>query len=568
VTNTSDIPGDNAPPAVELRSPDCVMRLSRMGASFPSRLSFMRSMLRHLTRTRASVDCTLWEMNDEGYGRAVYQTKFDGHTYSLVAFSTELAPENRTDRVIAEAWDTSYVLFDGIPEAQDLERLAQNAPRQEAGRFDERDLVLSRANKSVRLFEHVADSLANGRQPDVGLIRSIGYLMRTTAVYGNGKFGIADRDVIAGRPGLGGPFRAEMLQVWLIRGFTHDLVEHIARSRDPEKFVPLARPLKRYLGIGNATGLGMAPFLVNHPLLLNNWVIAKETALARVRAQPAATAATAAHAGRLFERVKQHLVQWNVDDHEHMQRIVVLRREFRELSDNLDAAWWSEPFPWERLIAASEPYSLECQELVVSLALEPHGELIDDLEAEMSSEAHPVLLPAMRIAELRKWLHSSFAFALQTDFSNRQESAQFWYVSEEKLEPRLGSRYQEEGAQLEQPLDIARRVQALSKDLASASENETVAEFLMRLPVHRLAVLRVQTIAQNPYSEIRDNLISEQCLPIDMLRFKLAFFGASKFDPRSDRWTRIALYQGAPLFDELAAADADDWWLPVLEVAD
>ena len=53
-------------------------------------------------------------------------------------------------------------------------------------------------------------------------------------------------------------------------------------------------------------------------------------------------------------------------------------------------------------------------------------------------------------------------------------------------------------------------------------------------------------------------------LPIDMLRCKLAFFGASKFDPKSDRWTRITLCQGAPLFDELD--NADDWWLPVASI--
>ena len=48
---------------------------------------------------------------------------------------------------------------------------------------------MSRANKSLRLFTHVVDSLARGRQPEPALLGSIGYLMRTTAVYGNGKFG-------------------------------------------------------------------------------------------------------------------------------------------------------------------------------------------------------------------------------------------------------------------------------------------------------------------------------------------------------------------------------------------
>ena len=32
-------------------------------------------------------------------------------------------------------------------------------------------------------------------------------------------------------------------------------------------------------------------------------------------------------------------------------------------------------------------------------------------------------------------------------------------------------------------------------------------------------------------------------MPIDMLRLKLSFFGAVKFDPRSDKWLRICMFQ-------------------------
>jgi len=38
-----------------------------------------------------------------------------------------------------------------------------------------------------------------------------------------------------------------------------------------------------------------------------------------------------------------------------------------------------------------------------------------------------------------------------------------------------------------------------------------------------------------------------------MLRCKLACFGASRFDPRSDRWVRISLFQNAPYPDDLHA---------------
>ena len=268
--------------ASRLRSPDEVMQLKRLGASFPTRLSFTRSLLRRLAAEKAKVSRPLWDIDGDGYGRAVYSVVLAGNTYSLVAFSTRLADEDRTDRVIAEAWDTSFVLYDGTPDASELDRLSRNAPLQEAGRFRESDLVLSRANKSVRFFEHVVARLASGRQPDRDLVLDVGYLMRTTAVYGNGKFGIADRFVISQRPEMAGPFQAEMLAVWLIRGFSHDLVEHMARCRSPETCVSLQRSLKQHLGMGNSTGLGMAPFLVHHPALLNAWITAREKALAMV----------------------------------------------------------------------------------------------------------------------------------------------------------------------------------------------------------------------------------------------------------------------------------------------
>jgi hypothetical protein len=59
-------------------------------------------------------------------------------------------------------------------------------------------------------------------------------------------------------------------------------------------------------------------------------------------------------------------------------------------------------------------------------------------------------------------------------------------------------------------------------------------------------VRRAQIAARHPYAEVRDNLIAADLRPIDLMRCKLAFFGASRFDPRSDRWVRISLFQGAP----------------------
>jgi hypothetical protein len=175
-------------PAVALRDPGVVMRLSRMGSFHPTRLSFLRALLRRLRRDNWQFDRPIWRVDERGEGVAVYRARGSGRSYSLVAFPHDLDPAKRSDRVIAEEWDATFVLCDGEVDQADLARLAVNVPRQEAGRCSARELVLSRANKSVRLFEEVVDRLAAGRQPNPGELDAVGYLMRTTAVYANGKF--------------------------------------------------------------------------------------------------------------------------------------------------------------------------------------------------------------------------------------------------------------------------------------------------------------------------------------------------------------------------------------------
>ena len=63
----------------------------------------------------------------------------------------------------------------------------------------------------------------------------------------------------------------------------------------------------------------------------------------------------------------------------------------------------------------------------------------------------------MACSELIRLIENNFGYALATDFSAAEETALFWYVSEEKLEPRLGRRHEEAGAACEMPLDVARR---------------------------------------------------------------------------------------------------------------
>ena len=249
-----------------------VMTLDKMGSRYPSRLSFSRSMLRRLLHDNWKITKSKFDLNDQGYGTVVYEIAINQNIYSLVCFSQHLANEDRSDRVIAEKWDTAYSLINGKLDEKELTRLKENVPLQESGRNSSKELILSRANKSVRLFKYVVNCLSKGEQPDLNEINKVGYILRTTAVYGSGKFGLSDFSNTKEVTDFKQPFRAEMLAVYLIREFSVELVEHVAKKKNPEKAVKLNNNIKQHLGIGNSTGLGMAPFIIKHPKLINKWM--------------------------------------------------------------------------------------------------------------------------------------------------------------------------------------------------------------------------------------------------------------------------------------------------------
>ncbi len=240
---------------IKFRDPSVVMKLSRLGSFHQSKLSFLRSFIREFKEWNYKRN--LFDLDKNGYGTAVYSFEKNGRNYSLVCFAQHIDPNERSDRVIATKWDAAFVLHDGVPTKTDIDRLRDNVPKQEIGRVTYKELTLSRANKSVRVFEHVVDSLTQGNQPDKDLLSKVGYLYRTTAVYGSGKFGLADRFRIKDRKEIYGPFRLEMMLVYLVRQFTFDQVNHIAKSSNPDKAITLDENIARNLGIGNSTGLGM-----------------------------------------------------------------------------------------------------------------------------------------------------------------------------------------------------------------------------------------------------------------------------------------------------------------------
>jgi len=537
-----------------------VMSLSRLGSFHQSKLSFLRSFIREFKNW--NYNRNLFDLDKKGYGTAVYSFEKKGRSYSLLCFAQYIKPEERSDRVIATKWDAAFVLHDGMPTKKDIDRLRRNVPQQEVGRLSYKELTLSRANKSVRAFDHVVDSLSSGKQPDKELLKKVGYLYRTTAVYGSGKFGLADRFRIKDRKEIYGPFRLEMMLVYLVRQFTFDQVNHIAKSRSPNKAVTLNENIARNLGIGNSTGLGMAPFLVNHPTLLHNWIYCREKALKQIRSIERVKIEDFNVFKNYIDKSKISIDTWLTDSEYQIRKINSLKSDLIKFIKYLESCYSTESdYLWNHIYLWSEKnLGEECVEYIVSMMMEPYDSIIDPLINNMSSEEEKYFnIPGYRkISELKDIVEKNYKPIIQIDFKNKNNTSNFWFISKNKEEPRIANRYEEHGSELEQPLAIARDIKQLHERLIRAKQTDTVAEFLLNNNDLRHVVRRAFIIEKFPYSEIQDNTIGASLIPIDMLRLKLSFFGAVKFDPRSDKWLRINMYQGAPLPNEMKFSN-DNW---------
>jgi len=545
---------------IKFRDPNEIMKLSRLGSFHQSKLSFLRSFIREFKDW--DYERNLFDLDENGYGTAIYSFSKNQRSYSLVCFAQHINPEERSDRVIATKWDAAFVLHDGVPTKEDIKRLKENVPKQEVGRVSCKELTLSRANKSVRAFDHVVDSLSQGKQPNKKLLNKVGYLYRTTAVYGSGKFGLADRFRIKDRKEIYGPFRLEMMLVYIVRQFTFDQVNHIAKSKNPDKAIELDLNIARNLGIGNSTGLGMAPFIVNHPTLLHNWIYCREKALKEIRSLEKVEINELNFFKECLAKSKTSINSWVTDSKYQNNKINSLKNGLVKFDQFLkNECSVKQKYLWNKIYTwAENNLEDECLEYVVSMMMEPYDAIIDPLINNMSSEEdeHFTIPAYKKVSDLKKILENNYKSIIKIDFNEKNSNFNFWFISKNKEEPRVANRYEELGAELEQPLAIARDIKKLYEKIIKEEPANTIAEFLLKNDEVRHVVRRAFIVDQFPYSEIQDNTIGASLVPIDMLRLKLSFFGAVKFDPRSDKWLRINMYQGAPLSHEMKTSN-DTW---------
>lgn len=545
--------------SLECRPVDTVMDLDRLGTLYPYPLSFMRCLVRKIMSGGWAIARSKFDLDENGYGEAVYKVDTGEGVYSFVVFSHYLDPAERSDRVIAEKWDMTATLCAGdLPEDR-LAHLRANVPLQEAGRVDPNCMVLTRANKSSRNFDYVVDGLVRGEQPDLDVIAKVGYIFRTTAVYGSGKFGMADWEKVCLRfPEFASPFMAEMLVCYLIRQFSLELTDWVAKAKGAT--ITLADDIKRYIGIGNATGLGMAPYLITHPRLISNWIHIRESALRRVLENDITD-------GKFYEflataqKAVQHLSEIDTDNVEQNKLNATARQQASSLISWTDN---NRPATWQTIIEhAAKTCEFETQELINSVLLEVYRGQIYDLQSQLGEEEVYRLKPAMPLGDLKAIIETHYDWALSEDYDGPDCIDTFWYRSEEKMEPRLGRRSQEPGAEKEMLLGVGYAVKCCFDDMKNIDETQSTAQFVFENPKHRYIIRRMQTMAESQCGEIRANLLDADVLPIQLLRCKLSFFGVGKFDPRSRLWVRNTMFQGAPITTDMGKPFRDDWCFPV-----
>ena len=538
-----------------------IMTLDKMGSRYPSRLSFSRSMLRRLFFDNWKISKSKFDLDDNGYGTVVYEITINKNIYSLVCFSQHLDNADRSDRVIAEKWDTAYSLINGKLDEKELNRLRKNVPLQESGRNSSKELILSRANKSVRLFEYVADCLSNGQQPDINEINKVGYLLRTTAVYGSGKFGLSDFANTKEVTDFNQPFRAEMLSVYIIREFSVELVEHVAKKQNPNKAVKLENKIKQHLGIGNSTGLGMAPFIIKHPKLVNKWMSQYTESLNKIINKNIDSEKISSYF-QLLEKALLYLKEVTTFDEYQIKKNTKTVEDLTKYINhvkNLEHNT-SKDLTWMDIVKFStNNCNYDTQEIARVQLLELYPEISENLAEDMSDVEEMKINESQTLKELNSLIEKNYQWALEVDFSKQNNDYLFWYISAAKLEPRLGERYNEEGSELEQHLGIAKMAQKLHSIIQNENFNLSVAEYLVLNPEFRGIIRRIQSLEQYPFAEVQDNILSKETIPINMLRFKLSFFGANRYDPKSDRWLRVSFFSGAPFLSNLNEQNVDSW---------
>jgi hypothetical protein len=537
------------------------MQIERLGALKQTRLSFVRLLMDKMVAEQWEIELDRKDLDRDGVGRLVYTIDTPSRPLSFGVFSRTSSDDEDTDRIIATEWDMWAFLYDGEITSDLMDYQYDQLPHVLEGRATPDVLIWTRANRSTRFFGHIVDSLAAGHQPDIDHLSKGGYLMRSSGYYGNGLNGTKVFKALGSDHPLKRPYMSQMLAVYMLRVFGYDLVEHMTRVRNPDA-PELDYDIRRYLGTGNSSGLGIVMYDVNHPKQIHSWLRAREIALARAKGiDPSAEEITR------FEQKLRKARRWFAQDDSDTERFFtskdVIAEELDRIGRRVDderGTSAGEPL-WARICEWSdESLTLESQEVLHSLLIDAHPEVCEGLESSLTVSEKTDVVPEMTVSKLRSIVERSYEWALDVDLDDADAQRFFWYRSIDAEEPRMGLRGETGHEDYERPVDIARQVQRMVTDLRKFDPADTVAEFLFEHPEHRYIVDRIQSIHGLPYAEIRGNPLDKDVIPLYYIACMKSFWGIQKTHPKSKGWVKGTFFQGAPLREDIERGE-DSYWL-------
>ena len=581
------------------------MMPERLGAMRQSPLSFVRPLVARATRERWQIERLRMDLDAQGKGIGVYRIETPAPapapapaanpsgTRCHAVFFSECQSPRPADRAYEVDWDILVWLFDGeISDAQIEAVAAENTKLvRGTGRANPGVLSWTRANRSSRLVEHTVEQLAAGHQPDLERISRVGYLVRNIYYQANGMNGT--RMFAAMPPGgaLSGVFQVQMLGLYMIREFSFDLVEHMARCRSP-RAVELDPALKRYLGVGNASGVGLNYLVTNHPKLMARWIEQRELALACIKLEtPSPSSSENGDEFRrvlaLLDRYRQYLGEDRIDQQAYLAPPAQVLAELGRVRDQVSVLSASSdplgppgppgrfgsprpeptPHPWRVICERAETQMhAESQEVLHALLLEAHPSVCAAIESLSDASESMDVAYDMPIATFRDALRAEYDWAFAVDTAAPGAEYWNWYRSQDGDEPRVAPLDEDHiAAHYNIAVDLPALVQILDRRLATHPATDLVAHFLLVHPELRDLVENLQSTLGQGYAFVRMNMKHRDFSPLPLTRFVLqALKGMEKTSLVSNRWVRGTFLQGAPIAEDISTGTAStDWVYPL-----
>jgi hypothetical protein len=558
------------------RPPEFLMRPERLGALQPSRLSLSRAFALKILREGWRFHIRRFDIDAEARGTAVYEIVAPTRSFTFCAFSVTPQRGGRTGRIIGRAWDMQGALIEGPPDDAAIEATRRELPKLYQGRATPGTLVWCRSNRSMRAFDSTVEALAAGRQPDMPTLAASCYVMRNTGLDGNGTFGTRSFLAYEDDHPLRGALEAQMLTAVLMREFAADLVECLARHRGGAAAVRLRPDIRRFIGVGNGSALGLMLFVNNHPRLIHAWINAREEAIALAKALPVGAGdprilalRNAVRRAARFRREDRMMYEGFAASAQVAAELETVAAALEALHATGQVDGKAARYPLAALADGLEgklhPESVETLlSLMIELVAEQADRLMGDLvvSEELSVEA------AMTCGALRDLLQAEHGWALAMDMAAADARRFAWYKSVTAEEPRRGPVDELPPGTYNLGLDIPTLCQALDAELASRPAAQRVSRLLLERPDLRVMVARIQCLHGLPYHAPHANIMGADFTPAQVVRLlNAAFHGIDKTRDFLGRNLRGVLLHGAPTAADIAAGATGPWFYPAEPVA-